>query len=421
MLGRGVAALLLLLALLAVGTGTAAGVTGRGRRSGTRKSSRSSTSGRSSGGSGVGGEGSILQALLDSQYSELVGLLDKASMLQELERRVSEGGITVLAPKNSYLEQHFDPELRAFLLRPGHVSVLQRVLKFHILPVRVEGAQWSNRSVATLAGDSVSLRSYGLRRFVDYSRVFSPNSIVRKDGVAHGVSGLLIPRRVALQFEAWKRGDKFAVQPAGSPEGAPSHSSSSSSSPATPYYGPALAPMPSFPAMGPGPALAPAPGPSQEVFSWNEEDETLQFITALQNYGGYNDMADLLVNYTSLGVELGKLVKAGYKLTILAPNDQAMQQLGPEHLNSPLERILYYHMLSEYQTEDSLYSMVRRLGKQSYSTLQHPLKLVATESDGTVQFGAGNNSAQIYDHDIYVDGHLSIQGISKVLIPPPPH
>jgi hypothetical protein len=66
-----------------------------------------------------------------------------------------------------------------------------------------------------------------------------------------------------------------------------------------------------------------------------------------------------------------------------------------------------------------MYNAVRRLGKQTYSTLLHPRKLLARESDGTVLFGEGENSAHIYDHDIYVDGRLSIQGISKVLIPPP--
>jgi hypothetical protein len=51
--------------------------------------------------------------------------------------------------------------------------------------------------------------------------------------------------------------------------------------------------------------------------------------------------------------------------------------------------------------------------------LRHPHKVVASESDGTVKFGEGEEAAHIFDHDIYVDGHISIQGISRVLAPPP--
>lgn len=166
------------------------------------------------------------------------------------------------------------------------------------------------------------------------------------------------------------------------------------------------------------PDIAPAPGPGTAEFALDAGDETLQFVTALMTFGGYNDMADLLMNYTTLGVELGKLARMGYKLTILAPNDQAMQQLTAEQLNSPLEPLLYYHMLSEYQTEESMYNAVKRLGKQSYSTLRHPHKVTATESDGTVRFGEAEDAAHIFDHDIYVDGHISVQGISKVLVLP---
>jgi uncharacterized surface protein with fasciclin (FAS1) repeats len=376
------------------------------------------------------GDGSILQALLESQYSEFVWYLDKASLLHKIENFMSiKGSITIFAPKNSFLEQHLDAEFRDFLLQDGNELLLQRILQFHVLPVFLEGAGWNNRTVISLSGDAINLRSYGLKRYVEFSRVFSPNSIIRNDGIVHGVNGFLIPRGVSYQFEEWKRSGKFAVLPRRSelavlpksaPEGGravkkrgypPSLPSKLSATAQAPEHFTYFASAPAF-------APAPAPGPSQQSFTWDDEEEVAQFMTSLTNFGGYNDMAELLVNYTSLAAEIGRLVNKGYRLTILAPNDEAMAQLTPELLNSPLERILYYHILSEYQTEESMYNAVRRLGVQTYSTLQHPLKLSARESDGTVLFGEGENSAHIYDHDIYIDGRLSIQGISKVLIPP---
>ncbi len=402
----------------------------------TSSSSSSSSSWRRSKGAaaagGGNGNGSILKALLESQYSELVWYLDKASLLHKLEKVVSiKGNVTIFAPKNSFLEQHLDAEFRSFLLQEGNQFLLQRVLQFHVLPVFLEGASWSNRSVLSLSGDPLSLRSYGLKRYVEFSRVFSPNSIVRDDGIVHGVNGFLIPRGVSSQFEEWKRNGKVALLPQSAPDGRGTGSRllyQNNRAAANPPPSlrlssklPTIAPAPEpFPHFAPEPAFAPAPGPSEESFKWDEEEEVTQFMTTLTNYGGYYDMADLLVNYTSLAMEIGKLVSKGYRLTILAPNDEAMAQLTPEHLNSPLERILYYHILSEYQTEESMYNTVRRLGKQTYSTLLHPLKLSARESDGTVLFGEGENSAHIFDHDIYIDGRLSIQGISRVLIPPPP-
>lgn len=389
------------------------------------------------------GTGSILQALLDSQYSELVLYLDKVDMLEELEREVlRRGTITVFAPQNSYLEQQVDADLRRFLMQPGHEESLRSVLRYHVIGGRVEGADFTNRTVETLAGVRLGLQSYGLKRYVETARVFSPNSIVRKDGIVHGLDGFMVPPEVALAFEEWKSTGKGSVKPRGSPRKSSAarqrHPAKSRymlerSAPAVPAAllkavtaataappvttaSPIVSPV-SAPTMGP--SIAPAPGPGTAEFSWDDGDETLQFVTALSNYGGYNDMAELLVNATTLGMELGKLARMGYKLTILAPNDQAMLMLTTEQLNMPMEPLLYYHFLSEYQTEESMYNAVKRLGKQSYSTLRHPHKVVASESDGTVKFGDGEEAAHIFDHDIYVDGHISIQGISRVLAPPP--
>jgi hypothetical protein len=79
---------------------------------------------------------------------------------------------------------------------------------------------------------------------------------------------------------------------------------------------------------------------------------------------------------------------------------------------------LYYHMIPEYQTEESMYNAVRRFGKVRYDTLRLPHKVVAREADGSVKFGTGEKSAYLFDPDIYTDGRISVQGIDAVLFPP---
>jgi uncharacterized surface protein with fasciclin (FAS1) repeats len=69
-------------------------------------------------------------------------------------------------------------------------------------------------------------------------------------------------------------------------------------------------------------------------------------------------MADILVNLTSLANEMGRLVSdsEGYVLTVLAPNDEAMAKLTTDQLSEPgsPEQIMYYHLIREYQTEESM-------------------------------------------------------------------
>lgn len=111
----------------------------------------------------------------------------------------------------------------------------------------------------------------------------------------------------------------------------------------------------------------------------------------------------------------------GYVLTILAPNDEAMVKLTTDQLSEPgaAEQIMYYHMVAEYQTEESMYNAVRRFGKVEYDTLRVPHKVVAVEADGSVKFGSGggNGAAYLFDPDIYTDGRISVQGIDGVLFP----
>uniref|UniRef100_A0A803KRC1 FAS1 domain-containing protein n=1 Tax=Chenopodium quinoa TaxID=63459 RepID=A0A803KRC1_CHEQI len=375
---------------------------------------------------------SVLVALLDSHYTELAELVEKALLLQKLEDVVGKQNVTIFAPRNEALERELDPEFKRFLLEPGNLRSLQTLLLFHVIPARVNSEGWpshdsNGRHHLTLSNDKVHLHQNKKSGFktVDLAKVIRPNDIVRPDGVIHGIERLLVPQSVLEDFNRRRNLRSIsAVIPQGAPVVDPRtnklvrKSKKSAGPPPPPGAPPAL---PIYAAMAPGPSLAPAPapGPGGSHHHFNGEAQVKDFITTLVHYGGYNELADILVNLTSLATEMGRLVSEGYVITVLAPNDEAMAKLTTDQLSEPgaPEQIMYYHIIPEYQTEESMYNAVRRFGKIKYDTLRLPHKMTAEEADGSVKFGQGEGSAYLFDPDIYTDGRISVQGIDGVLFP----
>uniref|UniRef100_A0A5B7ADY1 Putative fasciclin-like arabinogalactan protein 16 n=1 Tax=Davidia involucrata TaxID=16924 RepID=A0A5B7ADY1_DAVIN len=380
-------------------------------------------------GSGQINSNSVLVALLDSHYTELAELVEKALLLQTLEEAVGKHNITIFAPQNEALERHLDPEFKRFLLEPRNLKSLQRLLMFHIIPRKIGSAEWPSRDSEsthhhhhTLSNDHLHLstsQSSG-ERVVDLAKVIRPDDVVRPDGVIHGIERLLVPRSVQEDFNRRRSLRSIsAVLPEGAPEVDPRTNRLKKPPPPVSAGSPPVLPI--YDAMAPGPSLAPAPapGPRGPHHHFDGESQVKDFIQTLLHYGGYNEMADILVNLTSLAAELGRLVSEGYVLTVLAPNDEAMAKLTTDQLSEPgaPEQIMYYHIIPEYQTEESMYNAVRRFGKLRYDTLRLPHKVVAQEADGSVKFGDGDGSAYLFDPDIYTDGRISVQGIDGVLFP----
>uniref|UniRef100_A0A5B7AIG5 Putative fasciclin-like arabinogalactan protein 17 n=1 Tax=Davidia involucrata TaxID=16924 RepID=A0A5B7AIG5_DAVIN len=347
---------------------------------------------------------SVLVALLDSHYTELAELVEKALLLQTLEKAVTQHNITIFAPRNEALERQLDPEFKRFLLEPGNLRSLQTLLLFHIIPTRIGSHQWPSSTTEstpthhkTLCNDRLHLTSKASgERVVDLAKVIRPDDVVRPDGVIHGIERLLIPRSVQEDFNRRRNLQSIsAVLPEGAPEVDPrTHRLKKPASPAPAGSPPVL---PIFDAMAPGPSIAPAPapGPGGPRHHFDGESQVKDFI------------------------QMGRLVSEGYVLTVLAPNDEAMAKLTTDQLSEPgaPEQIMYYHLIPEYQTEESMYNAVRRFGKVRYDTLRLPHKVVAEEADGSVKFGQGDGSAYLFDPDIYTDGRISVQGIDGVLFP----
>ncbi|KAL2526071.1 Fasciclin-like arabinogalactan protein 17 [Abeliophyllum distichum] len=380
---------------------------------------------------------SVLVALLDSHYTELAELVEKALLLPTLEEAVYSHNITIFAPQNEALERDLDPEFKRFLLEPGNINSLQTLLLHHILPTKLTQGEWPTEPTKSarhpaLSNDHIefscsfsSNHSGSTNNYVGSVKVVYPDSILRPDGIIHGIEKVLIPKSVEHAFNNRRSLRSIsAVKPEGAPEIDPrSHKLlSKKMANSVPIDAHAPSKLSIYEAMAPAPSLAPAPapGPGGSHHHFDGERQVKDFIQTLLLYGGYNEMADILVNLTNLATEMGKLISEGYVLTVLAPNDEAMAKLTAEQLSEPgaPEQIIYYHIVPEYQTEESMYNAVRRFGKVAYDTLHVPHKILAKEADGSVKFGDGEAAAYLFDPDIYTDGRISVQGIDGVLFPP---
>ncbi|KAJ0570286.1 putative fasciclin-like arabinogalactan protein/17/18 [Helianthus annuus] len=364
---------------------------------------------------------SVLVALLDSRYTELSELVEKALLLEKLEKAVADHNVTIFAPRNEALERELDPEFKRFLLEPRNLRSLQTLLLHHIVPSRLGQTDWPAESTrhTTLSSEPLHLSNLDSKKLAGNAEVVRLADVYRPDGIIHGINRLLIPKSVQQDFNNRRSLRAIsAVKPEGAPEVDPRTNRLKKPAP-VPAGSPPVLPI--YYALAPGPSLAPAPapGPGGPRHHFDGESQVKDFIHTLLHYGGYNEMADILVNLTNLATEMGKLVSEGYVLTVLAPNDEAMAKLTTDQLAEPgaPERIMYYHIIPEYQTEESMYNAVRRFGKIRYDTLHVPHKMLAQEADGSVKFGDDEETAYLFDPDIYIDGRISVQGIDGVLFP----
>ena len=220
----GVFRLLLLLMIFVCST---AGATLReNSSSSSKKHSSSSTSATSP----QINSNSVLVALLDSHYTELSELVEKALLLQTLEEAVSKHNITIFAPKNEALERDLDPEFKRFLLEPGNLKSLQNLLLFHMIPSRIDSAHWPHHRSSNKSSHHTSLCKDAFDEslrishrngddHISVARIFKPNDIVRPDGIIHGIERVLIPKSVQQDFNSRRSLRAIsAVLPEGAPE-----------------------------------------------------------------------------------------------------------------------------------------------------------------------------------------------------------
>ncbi|GFZ05983.1 FASCICLIN-like arabinogalactan protein 15 precursor [Actinidia rufa] len=199
---------------------------------------------------------------------------------------------------------------------PRNLKSLQTLLLHHIVPRKIACHEFDSDSlIESTHPDSVgsvrpndAVRRDGAIHRIDSDsltestdpgsvRVIRPNDVVRPDGIIHGIERLIVPSR-------------FSACP------------------------------PNLRRDGAGPVALCGP---RGHFDGDDQ-------------GGYNEMADILVTLTNLSTEMGRLVSEG--CPVLAPNDEAMAKLSIEKIGElgSIDAIMYYHIVTEYQTEESMYN-----------------------------------------------------------------
>jgi len=162
---------------------------------------------------------SVLVALLDSHYTELAELVEKALLLQTLEDAVGKHNVTIFAPRNEALERDLDPEFKRFLLEPRNLKSLQVLLLYHALPSRLPSDAWPTASHPMLFGKEVKLTVAGTGMHVGHAAITRLDVVLRPNGVIHGIEHLLVPHSVQEGFNHRRSLAAIsAVLPTGAPE-----------------------------------------------------------------------------------------------------------------------------------------------------------------------------------------------------------
>lgn len=232
---------------------------------------------------------SVLVALLDSRYTELSELVEKALLLEKLEEAVMNHNITIFAPSNEALAQEIDPEFKRFLLEPRNLAALQTLVLHHIVPSRLGQTEWPTEATrhTTLSTEPLHLSNLEKVKFAGNAEVVRLDDVFRPDGIIHGINRLLIPKSVQHDFNN-RRSLRVisAIKPEGAPEVDPRTNRLKKPAPLVPAGSPPVLPV--YYAMAPGPSLAPAPapGPGGPHHHFDGESQVKDFIHTLLHYGG---------------------------------------------------------------------------------------------------------------------------------------
>uniref|UniRef100_A0A2N9GEW5 FAS1 domain-containing protein n=1 Tax=Fagus sylvatica TaxID=28930 RepID=A0A2N9GEW5_FAGSY len=311
---------------------------------------------------------SVLVALLDSHYTELAELVEKALLLQTLEDAVGHHNITIFAPNNEAFDLNLDPEFKRFLLEPRNLKSLRTLLLSHIVPKRIGLHDWPQITTefstrhGSLANDRVELTSQSSgEKFVGSSRNRPENKPVEETDT--------------IDQTRFATGSADILR-----NGAGSVTSTSSG-----YQDPSWT------------------TPHQD----NGIKQVKDFIHTLLQY--HRAMAKLSTDQLTLCEQYG-----------VHRNEIAVDYHIIEPGVSSLSEGECIGHQAKLSTDCAKFAKGEGEGgteKVKYDTLRLPYKVVAQEADGSVKFGQGEGSAYLFDPDIYTDGRISVQGIDGVLFP----
>lgn len=131
----------------------------------------------------------VATAVADGRFETLAAALEAAGLVEALQ---GAGPFTVLAPTDEAFAAVPQATLEA-LLRPENRDQLARVLKLHVVPGRLTGAQaLAAGEAATLAGERLTFGLRDGRLNVGQARVLA-NDVAASNGLIHVIDRVLLP------------------------------------------------------------------------------------------------------------------------------------------------------------------------------------------------------------------------------------
>ena len=124
----------------------------------------------------------------NESFNTLVQAIQAAGLADTLSD--SSASYTVFAPTDEAFSQLPDGTLE-YLLQPENKEVLQRVLSYHVLPMKVTSEEISGGSVNSLVGGlATAVTDRGV--VINNASVINPD-IQASNGVIHGINRVLLP------------------------------------------------------------------------------------------------------------------------------------------------------------------------------------------------------------------------------------
>eukprot|EP00271_Cylindrocystis_brebissonii_P002198 TRINITY_DN1259_c0_g2_i2.p1 TRINITY_DN1259_c0_g2~~TRINITY_DN1259_c0_g2_i2.p1 ORF type:complete len:465 (-),score=38.75 TRINITY_DN1259_c0_g2_i2:156-1415(-) len=141
-----------------------------------------------------------MSALLASEYSYFIYLLDISELLDKLESDFlkKQVQVTFVVPSNENLQKNVPPHVLQFLELPSSLKQLKRVMLNHVVQSRLTSATWQQEYTlqSTFSDRNVVLWREGTALMIDNAMVTKPDVFAEQDGAIFEISSLLIPEDI---------------------------------------------------------------------------------------------------------------------------------------------------------------------------------------------------------------------------------
>jgi transforming growth factor-beta-induced protein len=133
--------------------------------------------------------GDVIEEAEDAEdFTTLLAALDAADLTEALE---GDGPFTVFAPNDAAFAKIPKEQLDLWLAE-GNKDILQRVLKYHVVPARVLAADVAPGEVETLDGTKLTISVEGGEVMVDGAKVIATD-VLTSNGVIHVIDSVITP------------------------------------------------------------------------------------------------------------------------------------------------------------------------------------------------------------------------------------